>query len=141
MCNCKYLYSFHDSSLNLLIQFAMYLWLIVFWPQPHKEERFLFPIYPLLCMAGALTVDTIQKLWCTLFVKLHKHNRHYLEHTKWISTLFLVVTSTLSISRIGALYHNFHGSMDIWWHVNELSHNDISGRSEEFYMSKLFLHR
>ena len=138
MCNCKYLYSFHDSSLNLLIQFAMYLWLIVFWPQPHKEERFLFPIYPLLCMAGALTVDTIQKLWCTLFVKLH--NRHYLEHTKWISTLFLAVTSILSISRICALYHNFYGSMDIWWHVNQLSHNDISGRfSEEFYMTKLFL--
>ena len=109
----------------------MYLWLIVFWPQPHKEERFLFPIYPLLCMAAAISVEAIQKLWCAFFVKLH--DRHYLEHTKWISTLFLVVTSILSISRIGALYHNFRGSMDIWWHVNDLSHNDFSGRFSESF--------
>ena len=46
-----------------LSQLAMYLWLSVFWMQPHKEERFLFPVYPLICLAAALSVDTIQKLW------------------------------------------------------------------------------
>ena len=29
-------------------QAPLYLWLLVFWSQPHKEERFLFPVYPLI---------------------------------------------------------------------------------------------
>ena len=54
-----------------LSQLAMYLWLLVFWLQPHKEERFLFPVYPLICLAAALSVDTIQKLWYAFLVKVH----------------------------------------------------------------------
>lgn len=33
-----------------------YLALVVFVSQPHKEERFLAPIYPLICLAAALCV-------------------------------------------------------------------------------------
>jgi alpha-1,2-mannosyltransferase len=69
-----------------LSQLAMYLWLLVFWLQPHKEERFLFPVYPLICLAAALSVDTIQKLWYAFLVKVHI--RHYLDHTQWISYVF-----------------------------------------------------
>ena len=112
-------------------QLAMYQWMSVFWCQPHKEERFLFPIYPLICMAASLSVDTLQKLWYATFVKVH--NRHYLEHTQWISLTFLGITSLLSFSRVGALYKNYHGSMDVWMHVNKLSYDDISG---EFFLKK-----
>ena len=35
----------------------LYLWLAVVVPRPHKEERFLFPIYPILCAGAALVVD------------------------------------------------------------------------------------
>ena len=40
----------------------MYLWLLIFWTQAHKEERFLFPAYPLIVLAGALALDTTQRL-------------------------------------------------------------------------------
>ena len=100
----------------------MYLWLSVFWMQPHKEERFLFPIYPLICMAAAVSVDTIQKLFYAIWVKVQ--NRHYLEHSSWISVSFLVLTAFISVSRTVALYQNYHASMDTWMHINSLGHSE-----------------
>jgi alpha-1,2-mannosyltransferase len=57
----------------------MYLWLGVFWSQPHKEERFLFPAYPLICLAAAITIDSGQKLWYFLF-RRYKAS-HYLKES------------------------------------------------------------
>jgi alpha-1,2-mannosyltransferase len=39
---------------------SFYLWLLILVPRPHKEERFLFPIYPVLCLAAIMTCDTLQ---------------------------------------------------------------------------------
>lgn len=103
-----------------LSQMALYLWLAVFWMQPHKEERFLFPIYPLICLAAALAVDTTQKLWFFFTVKL-KH-RHYTEHTQWISFATIATVVVISMLRITALYQNYHAPMDVWMHVSQLSH-------------------
>lgn len=38
----------------------MYLWMLVFFTRPHKEERFLFPIYPLICLSGAVALSSLQ---------------------------------------------------------------------------------
>ncbi|KAL0192516.1 hypothetical protein M9458_010812, partial [Cirrhinus mrigala] len=38
----------------------MYLWMLVFFTRPHKEERFLFPIYPLICLCGAVALSSLQ---------------------------------------------------------------------------------
>lgn len=38
----------------------MYLWMLVFFTRPHKEERFLFPIYPLVCLSGAVALSSLQ---------------------------------------------------------------------------------
>jgi len=38
----------------------MYLWILIFFTQAHKEERFLFPIYPLICLSAAISLDSIQ---------------------------------------------------------------------------------
>ena len=88
------------------------------------EERFLFPAYPLICLAAALSVDTIQKLWYAFLVKVHI--RHYLDHTQWISYLFLALTTLLSVMRIVALYQNYHASMDIWRDLNHMSYSEES---------------
>lgn len=39
-----------------------FLWLVVFFKQPHKEERFLAPVYPLIALVGAVAVSD----WCLL---------------------------------------------------------------------------
>jgi hypothetical protein len=37
----------------------LYLWLAVMLPQPHKEERFLYVIYPLICLAAAFSLEIV----------------------------------------------------------------------------------
>lgn len=38
----------------------MYIWILIFFSQPHKEERFLFPIYPLICLSAAVALSALQ---------------------------------------------------------------------------------
>lgn len=101
-----------------LILLGLYLWLLVFMGQPHKEERFLFPVYPLLAMAAAISIDLLQKLWFKFTVRVQ--NRHYLEHTNWISFLVMAVFAILSGSRILAVYNHYSAPMSTWMHVAHL---------------------
>lgn len=48
-----------DVPSLLVILLPMYAWLGVVFPRPHKEERFMFPIYPALCLGAALLSVTI----------------------------------------------------------------------------------
>jgi hypothetical protein len=41
---------------------ALYLWFAVFFLQSHKEERFLYPVYPLIALMAACAVDAAQKI-------------------------------------------------------------------------------
>ena len=113
--------SSHSSGYFLsetLSQAPLYLWLLVFWSQPHKEERFLFPVYPLICLAGAMVIDAAQKLFYFLFVKTKA--KHYLQHTSWLGTAAVAVTGLVSLARIAALYQGYHGVTDVWMAVNQL---------------------
>jgi alpha-1,2-mannosyltransferase len=47
-----------------------YLWLAILTTQPHKEERFMFPAYPMLCFNGAVTLYLIRGWQETAFIKL-----------------------------------------------------------------------
>jgi len=37
----------------------LFLWLLIMWSMPHKEERFLIVVYPHLCLAASITLDFI----------------------------------------------------------------------------------
>lgn len=93
----------------------LYLWLFVFMIQPHKEERFLFPVYPMIALCGAIAVDAIQKLFFRLRTAIRPLPRgsHYLDHTMWIAVAFVFLPTLLSLSRIASLYYNYHAPMDI----------------------------
>jgi alpha-1,2-mannosyltransferase len=47
---------------RLIFMSPCFLWMLVFFCQPHKEERFLAPIYPLLALVAAVAVSD----WCLL---------------------------------------------------------------------------
>jgi len=120
-CILKSEVSTHGSGYYLsetLSQSPLYLWLLVFWTQPHKEERFLFPVYPLICLAGAMVIDAAQKL--AFFVLVRAKSRHYLVHTSWLGLVSIGLTGLLSLSRVAALYQGYHGVTDTWMAVNQL---------------------
>uniref|UniRef100_A0A1Y1MX13 Mannosyltransferase n=2 Tax=Photinus pyralis TaxID=7054 RepID=A0A1Y1MX13_PHOPY len=116
-------------SVSLL---PFFLWLGVFCFQPHKEERFLFPVYPMVCLAGAVSVDVIQKLCFRILfllrsIKIFKIPRgtHYLESTLVVMVGIITLSSLLGISRIFSLYRNYHAPFDL---MMELNHFPAEGK-------------
>ncbi|KAL3770479.1 hypothetical protein ACHAW5_001492 [Stephanodiscus triporus] len=50
------------AALLLSVLSPMYVWMAAIFPRPHKEERFLFPIYPMICLGAATTVGEVLRL-------------------------------------------------------------------------------
>ena len=44
---------------SMIFSLPFYLWFAVFTSQAHKEERFMYPAYPLLCFNAAIAMDVI----------------------------------------------------------------------------------
>ena len=91
----------------MLIWTTMMLWLGIFMTRPHKEERFLYPIYPLLLVSAAAAVSI-----CVKHVKLWGV-------TKLLVRLLVVVHILVSLSRVLALLNNYSGAMDIFVRLND----------------------
>ena len=51
-----------SSPLLMMKLVPMYLWLAIFTAQPHKEERFLFVIYPLIVFNAAVAIFSIRRI-------------------------------------------------------------------------------
>ncbi|XP_058808274.1 alpha-1,2-mannosyltransferase ALG9 isoform X2 [Phymastichus coffea] len=118
----------HRSCLPYWYSLApLYLWYLVFFLLQHKEERFLFPVYPLICLHGAITIDVIQKLYFFTLTKIQNHTNfsHYLQ----CSTLCMIAAITLSglmgISRSFALYKGYSAPMELMTEVNKLGINGL----------------
>ena len=55
-------FNYWQPFLPLFFMFlSLVLWLAIFFLQPHKEERFLFPVYPILAVLAAVTLDSIPR--------------------------------------------------------------------------------
>ncbi|XP_046734487.1 alpha-1,2-mannosyltransferase ALG9 [Diprion similis] len=100
----------------------LYLWIAVFFFQSHKEERFLFPIYPMICLAGAITVDVVQKLYFFVRTQISPLpvTSHYLQHTAPIMVLSMIVCGLLGLSRSFALYKGYYAPLEVVMEANKL---------------------
>ncbi|KAK5887519.1 hypothetical protein CesoFtcFv8_016117 [Champsocephalus esox] len=90
----------------------MYLWMLVFFTRAHKEERFLFPIYPLICLCGAVALSSLQKCYHFLFQRYRLE--HYTVSSNWLALSAVVVFSVLSLSRSVALFKGYHAPLDLF---------------------------
>uniref|UniRef100_A0A1Q3G447 Mannosyltransferase n=1 Tax=Culex tarsalis TaxID=7177 RepID=A0A1Q3G447_CULTA len=88
------------TTTNVWNTLPAYIWMVVFFIQPHKEERFLFPIYPLLTLCAALCLVEITRMWRNMFNGKRQ----------WLGAIMFVV---LSLSRIFALYIHYRAPMEI----------------------------
>ncbi|XP_047507656.1 alpha-1,2-mannosyltransferase ALG9 [Pieris napi] len=98
------------------------LWLGVFMLQPHKEERFLYPVYSMIILAGAISLDCMQKMSFAIGTVLFQWRKerercHYLSYTGHLAVMCVMLFSSISISRIAALYNNYHGPMVLLRHL------------------------
>ncbi|XP_021093559.1 alpha-1,2-mannosyltransferase ALG9 isoform X10 [Heterocephalus glaber] len=90
----------------------MYVWFIIFFIQPHKEERFLFPVYPLICLCGAVALSALQK--CYHFVFQRYRLEHYTVTSNWLALGIVFLFGLLSFSRSVALFRGYHGPLDLY---------------------------
>lgn len=95
-------------------------------------SRFLFPIYPIICVCGAIALDGIQKLffriWC--LIKTVPHGTHYLDASIFIMVIAICISTLLGMSRIFALYKNYHAPLDLMMELNRFpTEGKISAKS------------
>ncbi|XP_032824258.1 alpha-1,2-mannosyltransferase ALG9 [Petromyzon marinus] len=89
-----------------------YLWLLVFIAQPHKEERFMFPVFPLVCLHGAVALSALQK--CYHFTFWRYRLEHYTHSSQWLALSALALFSVLSASRTLAQFKGYHAPLDLF---------------------------
>ena len=100
-----------SSSDLLIILLPMYIWLGVVVPRPHKEERFLFPIYPCLCLGAAmLSVN---------FVRLVKPNWSSKNSLMVLAIMWLPAV-VISISRTLGLSKYYAAPLHVYSHLQYL---------------------
>lgn len=103
----------------LLVWLALFGWLAVFMTRPHKEERFLYPVYPLFLILAS--------------VGLMLFGKHMPRLKKLTVYLTLSLHLVFSLMRLLALLKNYSASIDVYVRLNEpfVKHNSMQLEHKE----------
>lgn len=104
---------------------SMLIWLLIFSLQSHKEERFMYPIYPLICASAALTIKLVEQ-----FVKGNKQP-YSSPVFKAIVCVCCLTFLGLSMSRVLSLYQGFKPTFNV--------HSDLRRYDREGLMKPILL--
>ncbi|KIP10081.1 glycosyltransferase family 22 protein [Phlebiopsis gigantea 11061_1 CR5-6] len=97
----------------------MYVWLAIMFAQPHKEERFMYPIYPLICFNGAVTIYLVRGWMEVAYVAITK-SPYRASTARIFSRFTLSVVSAsvvISISRALAQWKYYHAPMTMMYQL------------------------
>jgi len=95
-----------------VILLPMYIWIAVVFSRPHKEERFLFPIFPLLAVGCAFFIQLILSFWNFMFPGMKNDEKN---HRQWLKGCFFIFPIILlSISRSMALSFNYIAPLQVY---------------------------
>ncbi|WWD21173.1 hypothetical protein CI109_105657 [Kwoniella shandongensis] len=95
-----------------------YIWLAILTAQAHKEERFFFPAYPLLCFNAAVSVFLVRGWIETAYINLTKSS-YRAGRTQVFSNLTLcaiLIPGLISLARIAAIFYFYRAPLDIVHH-------------------------
>lgn len=93
----------------------------IFFTRAHKEERFLFPIYPLICLSASTFIYILQDITPTISYMLRIHKRVRAKVTYLVAffgLLLCVVHAVLSCSRGLALHYGYQAPMQLYMDIN-----------------------
>ncbi|ODQ79126.1 glycosyltransferase family 22 protein, partial [Babjeviella inositovora NRRL Y-12698] len=132
------------NLLNLTTSVPILIWCACFFAQPHKEERFLYPIYPLLNLSAALATKYLfiganRFILDTVGIRSHAIVKRTINY---LSVVVVVgVLGTVSLLRIRNLVENYAAPLRVYAHVppSENPVNICVGREWYHYPSSFFL--
>merc|ERR1712032_599704 len=86
---------------------------------PHKEERFLFVIYPLICLCASCSLMVLVHFLVALVSALFRPRRSFLTFTKrFVLSVILIAFISLSVSRAVSLTHNYGSASQLYTHMS-----------------------
>ncbi|KAF9287841.1 mannosyltransferase [Mortierella alpina] len=94
----------------------LYLWLAIFTAQPHKEERFLFVVYPLLCFNAVTTLFMAQKIVQRALDRFVTRSKKAAIHkySAGLVWVVLIASAAISLSRILALHEHYSAPIEVY---------------------------
>ncbi|XP_073123149.1 alpha-1,2-mannosyltransferase ALG9 [Henckelia pumila] len=106
----------------LVIISPIYIWLGFMSLQPHKEERFLYPIYPLICVAASAVIESFPDFFRD---KYNPHDNSLLVMiAKTLRPLVLGLILCFSHARTFSIINGYSAPLEIYKH---LEHHDNAG--------------
>ncbi|KAL8129798.1 hypothetical protein V2J09_018953 [Rumex salicifolius] len=103
------------SELYVIVS-PLYIWLVFMSLQPHKEERFLYPIYPLICVAASAFIESIPDFFKDPFDRYS--TSVLVTVSKVVRPLILAVILCLSHSRTFSLINGYSAPIEIYKHLD-----------------------
>ncbi|OAJ41239.1 hypothetical protein BDEG_24871 [Batrachochytrium dendrobatidis JEL423] len=91
-----------------------YLWLAIFTIQSHKEERFMFVVFPIICFYAATTLYLYRGILEMLLMSLGIRISSPKAIAKMFTVFTLGVFVVLSALRIYAGYIHYHAPIDVY---------------------------
>ena len=107
------------SAYSLLT--PLYLWFAIMFTAPHKEERFLYPVYPFISFGASIVLFITWKTTSSCFGYFYKHMKQ--ASILNISGFFIIYIS-LCCFRIGALKTYYNAPMDLYKDVYNIPENN-----------------
>lgn len=107
-------------SIALNVSLPLLIWSAIFFSQPHKEERFLYPIYPLINLSAAILTSKIFSLVGQVNSKIIRSSSisNYLNRLiQFVFVSSFIVVSTL---RIFNLVENYSAPLRAFEHISSL---------------------
>ncbi|KAK8936030.1 Dol-P-Man:Man(6)GlcNAc(2)-PP-Dol alpha-1,2-mannosyltransferase [Platanthera zijinensis] len=98
----------------LVVVSPIYIWLGFMSLQSHKEERFLYPIYTLICVAATAVIDSFPDLFRDRF---SSEESFLVKVAKVFRPIFLGLILSLSHSRTFSVLHGYSGPSVIYKHL------------------------
>lgn len=109
----------------LIVISPIYIWLGFMSLQPHKEERFLYPIYPLVCVAASAVIESFPDL----FRDPYYPNANYLMVmiAKCLRPVVLGLILCASHARTFSMLNGYSAPLEIYKHFEH--HEDVGSGS------------
>ncbi|XP_022140430.1 dol-P-Man:Man(6)GlcNAc(2)-PP-Dol alpha-1,2-mannosyltransferase [Momordica charantia] len=107
----------------LVVISPVYIWLGFMSLQPHKEERFLYPIYPLICVAASAVIECFPEFFRERYNPYD--NSVFVMIAKVLRPIALGLILCASHARTFSLINGYSAPLEIY---KVLAHHDDVGR-------------
>lgn len=126
------------------ITLPLLIWSIIFGSQPHKEERFLYPIYPLLIVSSALLLTAVFPVVSFIFKGISGNRGILKQVEKLTQLLFGLLVGLVSVLRIFNLVENYSSPLLTYGALARLPNSNVplnvcTGREWYHFPNSFFL--